>query len=265
MRVLALIALTATFAPLAQAADKPDKLTLEDRVELTRGLTAEYANAKVLLPRSKKPLEFDAQTGSYDKKGWADIAKQSGPAARSGDTIQVTKIDLFDDRIVMQINNGYNGGRHWYQGMQVQGTMGNTMPVGNNNDSNAPGGTSIIVMFHKSIEGMKAAEVKKLMAPVLDFDRHSVTEIYSETLSPAVRQAIKEKRATVGMDHDQVRMALGLPNHKERQTRDGVDYEDWVFGAPPGKIVFVTFEGEKVVKVKEDFAGLGTDVSVIKQ
>ncbi|HUB83951.1 MAG TPA: hypothetical protein VMB03_34385 [Bryobacteraceae bacterium] len=265
MRVLALIALAALLAPLAPAADNTDKLTLDDRVELTRGLMAEYANAKVLVPRSKKPLEFNAQAGTYDKKAWIAIARESGPAARSGDLVQITKVDLFEDHIVLQINNGYNGGRHWYRNMQVTGTMGNTVPLSNSNDSNAPGGTSIVLEFHKSLAGMKAVEVKKLLAPVLDFDRHSVTEIYSETLPPEVRQAIKDKHATVGMDRDQVRMALGQPTHKERQTRDGVDYEDWIFGTPPGKIVFVTFEGEKVVKVKEDYAGLGTDVGVVKQ
>jgi hypothetical protein len=252
-----------TLVPMAQAVDK-DKLTLEDRVELTRGLSAEYANAKVLVPRSRKPLEFDAQAGTYDKKGWSAIAKESGPAARTGDTVQITKVDLFDDHIVMQINGGFRGGQKWYSGVQVDNSMG-SVPIANNNDSNAPGGTSIVVMFHKSIEGMKASEIKKLLAPVLDFDRHSVTEIYSETLPPEVRQAIKDKNAVVGMDHDQVRMALGLPAHKERQTKDGVDFEDWVYGTPPGKIVFVTFTGEKVVKVKEDYAGLGTDVGTVKQ
>jgi hypothetical protein len=143
--------------------------------------------------------------------------------------------------------------------------MGNTVPLADNNDSNAPGGTSIVLQFHKSIDGMKAVEIKKLMAPVLDFDRHSVTEIYAETLPPEIRQAIKDKHVTVGMDHDQVRMALGQPTHKERQPKDGVDVEDWVYGTPPGKIVFVTFEGDKVVKVKEDYAGLGTDVGSVKK
>ncbi len=269
MRVLALIAVAGPLASLMVATDKPDKvdkLTMDDRVELTRGLSAEYANAKVLLPRSKKALEFDAQNSTYDKKEWTSIAKESGPAARTGDTVQVTKVDLFDDHIVLQINGGFKGGRKWYQGVQVSGGMGGqSVPMSNTNDSNAPGGTSIVVQFHKSIEGMKATEVKKLLAPVLDFDRHSVTEIYSETLPPEVRQAIKDKHIIVGMDRDQVRMALGQPTHKERQSKEGVDLEDWVYGTPPGKIVFITFNGEKVVKVKEDFAGLGTDVGAVKQ
>lgn len=94
MRVLALIAVAGSLAPVAQAADKPDRLTLEDRVELTRGLSAEYANAKVLVPRSRKPLEFDAEAGTYDKKAWTAIAKESGPAARTGDSVQITKLKL---------------------------------------------------------------------------------------------------------------------------------------------------------------------------
>jgi len=33
-----------------------------------------------------------------------------------------------------------------------------------------------------------------------------------------------------------------------------------VYGTAPGKITFVTFNGDKVIKVKEQYAGLGTDV-----
>jgi hypothetical protein len=261
MRALALIAVVSSLAPMAPAADK---LTLEDRVEMTRGLTAEYANAKVLLPRSQKPLEFNAQSGSYDRKGWSDTAKESGPAARVGDTVQITKIDLADDHIVLQINGGFKGGRKWYDGVRLDNGSGTQVPLGNG-DSNAPGGTSIVVLFGKSIVGMKASEVKKLLAPVLDFDRHSVTEIYSETLPPEVQQAIKNKHALVGMDRDQVKMALGQWTRKERETKDGLELEDWIYGTPPGKIVFVTFNGNKVIKVKEDYAGLGTDVGPLKK
>src|SRR5689334_7707988 len=49
-----------------------DKLTFDERVELVRGLTAEYATAKQFLPRSKKPLEYEA-TGTYDKGKWEEI------------------------------------------------------------------------------------------------------------------------------------------------------------------------------------------------
>jgi hypothetical protein len=257
MRAFAIVAIV-SLIPASLAAGS--KLTNDERIELVRGLTAEYATVKALLPRSKKPLEFEAK-GDYDKKAWAEIAKESGPAARNGDLVQVTRIDIEDDKIVLQINGGFKGGRKWYQGVQI-GMGGSTAPIGNNtNDTNAPGGTSIAVVFHKPLEPIKASEIKKLLAPVLDFERRSVTEIYSETLPPETQKAIKEKRVLVGMDRDQVVMAVGRPQHKSRETKDGLEVEDWVFGTPPGKITFVTFNGDKVIKVKDAYAGLGSQVA----
>jgi hypothetical protein len=127
-------------------------------------------------------------------------------------------------------------------------------------DSNAPGGTTIEILFHKPIEPIKAAEIKKILAPVLDFDKHTATELYAESLSPEVQTAIHEKKAIEGMDREQVLLAMGRPAHKSREVKDGVELEDWVFGQPPGKITFVTFNGSKVIKVKEEYAGLGTEV-----
>jgi hypothetical protein len=54
---------------------------------------------------------------------------------------------------------------------------------------------------------------------------------------------------------------MGHPTHKSRETKDGLETEDWVYGTPPGKITFVTFNGNKVIKVKEAFAGLGSEAA----
>jgi len=255
MRAIAAIAVLSLLPSFSVAGNK---LTEEDRVELMRGLMAEYATAKLLLPRSKKALEFDA-TGTFDKKKWADIAKESGPAARSGDMVQITKVDIDEDKIVLEINHGMKGTGHWYDHVQVG--MGNTTAPISQGNSNAPSGTSIAILFHKPLEPMKAAEIKKMLAPVLDFEKHSATELYVDTLTPEMKQAIQDKKVTVGMNREQVMLAMGRPAHKSRETEDGIETEDWVFGTPPGKITFVTFNGEKVIKVKEAYAGLGTEVA----
>ena len=39
--------------------------------------------------------------------------------------------------------------------------------------------------------------------------------------------------------------------------KDGDEYEDWIYGDPPGKITFVTFTEGKVVRVKEAYADIG--------
>ena len=60
---------------------------------------------------------------------------------------------------------------------------------------------------------------------------------------------------------DQVLLAVGRPVHKSRETKEGLELEDWVYGKAPGRITFVTFNGNKVIKVKESYAGLGTEAA----
>lgn len=115
------------------------------------------------------------------------------------------------------------------------------------------------LLFHKPVPALKADEIKKLLAPILDFEKRSAAETYVESLPPEIKQAVKDKRVIVGMDREQVVAAVGKPVRKVREVRDGEETEDWIFGAAPGKIVFVTFSGNKVIKVKEDYAGLGTE------
>jgi len=234
-----------------------DKLGFDDHVEIVRGLTAEYATLKAYLPRSKKPLPF-VSTGKYDAKEWEEIGKQLGPAARTGDLIQITKITLENDKILLEINGGITSGRKWWDHVSVG--MGN--PSGQIGQSGTPtAGTYLAILFHKPLPAMKAADVKKLLAPVMDFDKHSATELYANTLPPEVQQAIKDKRVLEGMDREQVIMAMGRPVNKTRETKDGLELEDWIYGKPPGRITFVTFNGAKVMKVKESYAGLGVEAS----
>ena len=96
-----------------------------------------------------------------------------------------------------------------------------------------------------------------MLAPILDFEKRSATEQLVETLPPEVQAAVKEKRAIEGMDREQVLLALGKPRTKVRETKDGVDTEDWIYGLPPGKVTFITFANGKVSRVKDTYAGLG--------
>lgn len=246
--------LGACFAALTLHAEK---LTTDQRIEILRGMTAEYATAKVYLPKSKKPLEFK-NTGEFDKAGWQEVGKQLGPAARPGDLVQVTKVGVDGNRIVLEINGGAKGKRKWYENVEVgRGGGGRTTPINSQQNTAAPGGTTIALVFDDSVPPLPASELKKLLAPILDFEKRSATEQLVENLPPEVQAAVKEKRAIEGMDRDQVLLAIGKPRTKVRETKDGVDEEDWIYGQPPGKVTFVTFGNGKVTRVKETYAGLG--------
>jgi hypothetical protein len=248
----------ALVAVLAVAADR--KLTFAERVEISRGLTAEYATAKVPLPRSRKALAVNPD-GTYDKTQWDGAGREYGPAARSGDQVQISKVTIEGDKLVLDINGGFRGGRRWYDRIEV-GMGGSSRNSGmGRGGTSAPGGTTIALLFPKGVPALAASDIKKMLAPVLDFDKHSVTEQYMDTLPPEIQAAIKEKRAAEGMDREQVLLALGRPRNKVRETRDGVETEDWIYGQPPGKITFVTFAGSKVTRVKDTYAGLGGSVA----
>ncbi len=252
MRTLATIAAGCLVLTVPSMCDQ--KLNVEERVEIIRGLTAEFATAKVPMPRSKKALAIELD-GKFDKAAWDATEREHGPAARKGDMVQVTKVTIDDDRLVLDINGGFKGGRKWYQNVQI-GTGAGMSRVGGPYTA-APGGTTVALLFHKPVPAMKAAEIKKLFASVLDFEKHSVTEQYVETLPPPIKKAIKEQRAIEGMDKEQVLLAMGKPRTKVRETKDGEELEDWIYGTPPGRVTFVTFRGSKVVRVKEAYAGLG--------
>ncbi|MBL8238123.1 MAG: hypothetical protein JNM66_11920 [Bryobacterales bacterium] len=240
--------------PAALAAAKEKKLSTDDRMALLRGLTAEYAKAKVLIPRSKKPLAIDP-TGKWDKEAWEKASVEFGPAARVGEMVQLTKVKIDDDRVELELNHGLKTGPKWYERVEV-GMGTNTTPI-SGRDNVAKAGTNLAIVFGKNIESLDVAEVKKMLGQVLDFEMRSVTESYMEKLPEPVRKAIEQKRVIEGMDREQVRLAVGQPVRKERRVVDGDELEDWMYGRPPGKLTFVTFTGSKVTKVKDMYAGLG--------
>lgn len=228
------------------------KLTDEQRRELVRGLTAEWATARVALPMSKKALPFDS-IGTYDEEAWRAANYQNGPAARPGDLVQITKVEVDKDKIKLEINDGSKKGSFWDRVQVGNGTQ--NVPI-SRPKTNAMMGTSIEISFPDSIGDVDSAGVKKLLAKVLDFDKHTAIENYLDSVPEPIREAIKSNKIIPGMDREQVLLAAGTPVRKVRETKEDVDYEDWIYGKPPGIMRFVKFAGAKVESVQEYYAGI---------
>ena len=81
-----------------------------------------------------------------------------------------------------------------------------------------PSGTSIVLLFGQPIPPVKADDIKKILAPVLDFDQETATDNYVDKLPEPIQKAIKANKVIVGMDRDQVLLAIGKPRHKERNV-----------------------------------------------
>jgi hypothetical protein len=235
---------------------RADKLSVDERLEIERGLTAEYATVKVALPHSKKPLVFRSD-GKYDKATWDDAMREGGPTARLGDQIQITSVRIEDKKILLEINGGTKGKGHWYDHVQV-GMGGGMDTVPTQQSVQGAHGTYVELVFPGSVPAIGTAEIRKILMPIFDFDKHSATEQYVSRLPEPIQTAIKQQKAIAGMDRDQVLLALGKPHNKSRETdADGNELEDWIYGEPPGKITFVRFNEGKVVKIQESYANIG--------
>ena len=113
-------------------------------------------------------------------------------------------------------------------------------------------GTTLILDYGRPLPDLSPDDVKHDLSVLLDFSKErSATVNWIDTLPPEIRQAIEEHRALVGMDQEMVIAALGRAGRKVRERDpNGNETEDWIYGNPPAKTTFVTFMGDKVVRVK---------------
>jgi hypothetical protein len=217
------------------------------RLALIRGLGHEIAVVKVALPRGKRGIFLDDEGRLDQAKAEAEL-RQNGQAVRPGMPVQITKIVFKSNRIIFEINGGGRRGKKWYQRIEV-GMGTTTRPV----VADTPVltyGSSISLSFSGKISAVTVEHVKQRLGSVLDFERRSPTVLYSPTVPPETKEAIKKHEVIVGMNRDAVLSSKGPPERKVREVREGMEVEDWIYGLPP-HVLFVTFDGDTVVSVRQ--------------
>ena len=224
-------------------------LSKQTRLELIRTLQAEFGFAKKLFPKGEKGLQLSSsgQISPDDQAIMMQVAT-NGPAARPGDKLQITDVVIKGSEIVFDINGGSKKKGHWYDHIEVGGG-GGMVPVHQEKGAANPGCTLALV-FPKFVPEMTTADVKKLLEPVIDFSVKSPTQAYLDTLPPKLKQSIENHQALVGMNKEMVIDALGRPPKRIRESDGNVDYEEWIYGQPPGDVQFVRFVNEEVIRVE---------------
>jgi hypothetical protein len=237
----------------AEASKQP--LTTETRLEILRQIAYEYATTLQPLPASQKEkeaLEVDS-SGHINEEKLRQTLANRGVAVPPGEVVQITDLKFQKQAILLEINGGGKKKKKWYQRIQVQvagtGGGGVVTPSGQSGEG-PPMGSWILLNLNESLPEMSADNVKQMLAGVLDFNRVSATVPWIDTIKPEFKKAIEEKRAMVGMDKKMVLAALGRPERKVREVKDGVPHEDWIYGNPPF-VTFVVFVNDEVAEVKE--------------
>jgi hypothetical protein len=232
-----------------------NRLSEADKIAIIRYVDGEYAKVVQPLP-SVKP-GFRLQPGQkVNQKALASALMLSLPAANPGDKVQITSIQFKRKQILVNVNGGSHPHTNFMQ--RVHFSVGMPWPTAARVAPNqAPGvqqiGSTLIVDFGKPVPNITPEQLKSYLAPFLNFNGlRSAAKNWLDSLPPKFRKAIAGRKAVVGMDRTMVLAALGRPGHKVRNfPPDGGETEDWIYGEPPGTTIFVTFQGEQVIRVKQ--------------
>jgi len=246
-------------APQLRAVDLESRKKLENstRIHLIQLLDAEFVRVRKFFPLGDKSLVIDAQgrVTPSDTSLFQQL-QAKGAAAKVGDKVQITNVVFHDKSIILEINGGPKRKTKWYQHITVGvgGSGGGVTPI--NGDEQQATGAGFSLQFNKEIPEMTLDDLKKLLSPVLDFSMKTAAEVYTETLPPKVREAIKKHEVLVGMNREMVLAAKDRPPAKNREKdENGKEYEDWIYGAAPQDVIFVRFIGDEVTMVKVSKVG----------
>jgi hypothetical protein len=245
----------------APAPNGPKKGNLQEssKLELIRFVSGEFAKAAKSLPAGKEGFLQYVQKPLNDELLQRAVATH-GAAVHAGDQVQITKLEFRDHTIVVDVNGGGRGKRHFLDHLQLSGPGGTTTsPTMRTAEQTGPpglqpgAGSTLFLEFNKSIPDMSPTDLKQLLAPFMDFSKQRSASVqWFDTLPPDIKKAIQERAPKVGMDREMVVAAIGKPGHKVRERdNEGNEIEDWIYGTPPDRTVFVRFTGEKVTSIKQ--------------
>lgn len=232
-------------------------LTGQSRLLIIRYVSGEFAHMTTSLPAGKKGFHFKAGE-PLDRAALQKEIRLNGAVLNAGDNVQITRITFGSQDMKVDINGGPKGSQSWRNRIQLSTDDGEpettTTPINQGPVAEQPTfGATVTLDFGRPLPNMTADDLKSYLSVIFDFSKQrSAATTWAATLPPKVREAVEQKRAEVGMDPDEVLAAMGRPDRKVReQEQDGTDTEDWIYGHPPTKTVFVTFAGDKVVKVSQ--------------
>src|SRR5579859_5433961 len=241
---------TATALPPAPPVDFSKQLTTSSRMDLIRGLQAEYVFVKRSFPEGKQGLTLKDGTVGPDDTTVRMLVAKYGATAHPGDKAQITDIIIGEDSIIFELNGGPQKKSKWYQRIEIGGS-GGTTPVAPQNNTAYAKGSMLTWQFNHFVPDMTVAQAKALLGPVFDFSIHSATQSYAASLPPKLQEAIKNHQVLVGMDREMVVASKGRPDQKIREKDEqGRAYEEWMYGQPPQEVAFVRFVGDKVVRLE---------------
>ncbi len=232
------------------------KSQLDDksRILLIRALLQEQGFAMRPFPRGHKGLTLVAN-GNLEPAGTAylNMVISDGLSAKPGSRLVITNITIDRSKMVFDLNGGPDAKHRFLRHVQigVGPQMGDpdvdpTMA----NQAGDPAGSRLTLTFADHVPDLTPAQVKALLAPLISFDVKTPIQAFTDTLPPALKEAILSHKVLVGMTTDMVLYAKGQPLTKSREMDGQMPIEEWIYGTPPDPVDFVRINGNRVIRVE---------------
>ena len=228
------------------------------RTALIRDLMAEQGFAHRELPLGAGLTLLANGNMTPRDEGYKRILYEKGASAMPGERVEISAIRFGTDRIALDFNGGPYAKHRFISHVYIDNVqLAREGPPAT--------GCRITLIFEGGLPAVTAAQVKALLDPLIDFTAHNAAEAYVNTLSPKVREAVKNHRILVGMDHRMVLASVGEPHDKHREhvaaeNESSPIYEEWIYGAPPEDTRFVRFRDGRVVRL--EIAALGKPLEI---
>lgn len=231
------------------------------KLDLIRYVSGEFAKAIKPLPGGKDG--FLIYVGKPVAWSMLDRAVAThGAAVNTGDHVQITRLEFRGKTIVVDVNGGGRPKKHWRD--HIQFGMGGTIPTSRtttstpDQENGPPGiqqgmGSTLFLEFDPTVPDLTPEQLKQILSPFLNFAKERSASVqWVDTLPPEMKKAIQDRKPLVGMDREEVVAAIGKPERKIRERdSEGNEIEDWIYGQPPAKTIFVRFMGDRVTNIKQ--------------
>ena len=253
--LLLILLLILLLAPVRAAAGE-SRFSEEQRRQIIRVFLAEHPFVHLAIPRGKAGVRVEDGKIIPSEAEITERVAEFGAIADPGNRAQITAVRFDHHGIVFELNGGpakrkKDLANHLSVG--VNGLEAHGAPGQSSEDSEYPNsnGSSVLLVIHGDAASLTTDRLKEMLAPVLDFKAVNQAEAFLRSLPPILAQAVKTHHALVGMDKDVVIYAMGRPPHRLRETQDGREYEEWIYGTPPQDVEFIRFLGDTVVTIED--------------
>jgi hypothetical protein len=238
--------------PLALAVPGHAQLTQDARYGILAGMIAVEGAARIPMPLGKSGVEL-SEAGLINRDKLQKEIANEGSVITPGKVVTITAIEFHDKSIDFEIDGGGTKKKNILSNIQV-GVGGVSSADQQRKPTPDARGSRISLMFAGKVpQSLTSDELKNLLNPVLDFSKQSLLRTGIEALPPEFQEAVKAKEARIGMDSNTVLLALGQPNKRIRnsQSGDNEESEDWLYIGRGRRQMFVTFEKDVVVSIRQ--------------